>query len=97
MAISYCNGPHQDQICNNPSALCIFSIVRQKSDSAGGGGGARGVSKLVFYAQSTGTVVSGRSKEGVGGWVEMNMIRRGAAVVALSEISLNSGLKGGHR
>ena len=38
-----------------------------------GGGGGRGVSKLVFYAQSTGAVISGRRgwgrkrAEGVGG------------------------------
>ena len=48
----------------------------------------------MFYAQSTGTGVPGRSR---GAGLEMNMIRRGAAVVALSEVSLNSGLKGGHR
>ena len=43
------------------------SIEMEKKERGGGGGGEGEVSKLVFYARSTGTVTSGRLGGGGGG------------------------------
>ena len=57
------------------ASICLYMIklTNKKCVYCDQGGEGGGVSKLVFYAQSTGAVISGRTGGGGGGGVVPNM------------------------